>query len=307
MGGFSDLGFFVLLVRRGSLAAAAQELGLTPSAASKRLAALEQRLGVRLLHRTTRRISLTPEGETYLVEGTRVLEDLTALEEAVAGRSARPQGLLRVSATLGFGRAHVAPLLGAFSERFPEVEVQLHLSERQGHPVEEAVDLQVRVGELPDARLTARPLAFNRRLLCAAPSYVARAGLPRTPRELSRHDCLFLREGDEAFGSWSLSQGGQQETVKVRGPLSTNDGASALAWALDGRGIVMRSQWDAAQALREGRLVPVLPDWSLPSADIWLVFPTRHHLAAKTRALVEFLAEAMADRRRAGDPVCGPW
>jgi LysR family transcriptional regulator, transcriptional activator for dmlA len=307
MGGFSDLSFFVLLVRRGSLAAAAQELGITPSTASRRLAALEQRLGVRLLHRTTRRINLTPEGETYLVEGTRVLEDLAALEETVAGRGARPQGLLRVSASLGFGRQQVAPLLGRFADAYPEVEVQLHLSDRPGHPVDEAFDLQVRVGELPDARLTARKLAHNRRVLCAAPAYLARAGVPRSPRDLARHACLFLREGDEVFGTWHLTQGGQQEAVKVRGPLSTNDGASALAWALEGRGIVMRSQWDAAEALRQGRLLPVLPEWSLPPADIWLVFPTRHHLAAKTRALVEFLVDVMAQRRSPGDAICGPW
>ncbi|WP_092945833.1 LysR family transcriptional regulator [Roseateles sp. YR242] len=308
MGGFSDLSFFVMLVRRGSLAGAAQELGLTPSAASKRLAALEQRLGVRLLHRTTRRISLTPEGETYLVEGTRVLEDLAALEESVAGRGAKPQGLLRVSATLGFGRAHVAPLLGSFSAQFPEVEVQLHLSDRPAHPVDEAFDVQVRIGALPDARLTARKLALNRRLLCASPAYLARSGTPRTPRELASHACLFLREGDEAFGTWHLSSpAGQQETVKVRGPLSTNDGACALAWALDGRGIVLRSQWDAAEPLRQGLLVPVLPGWSLPEADIWLVFPTRHHLSAKTRALVDFLVEAMSGRRQPADPLLGPW
>lgn len=307
MDGFSDLSFFALLMKQGSLAAAAQQLGITPSAASKRLAALERRLGVRLLHRTTRRISLTPEGETYLVEGTRVLEELETLEQTVAGSRARPQGLLRVNGSLGFGRRHLAPALSRFVRRHPEVEVQLHLDDRPVHPVEQGFDLQVRFGELPDTRLTARRLALNRRLLCASPDYLCRAGLPAMPRDLARHACIFLREGEETFGTWHLGHGTRQETVKVRGPLSTNDGESALAWALEGHGILMRSQWEAAPFLRDGRLQAVLPEWRLPGADIYLVFPTRNHLSAKTRALVDFLLDAFKERRTPGDELLGPW
>jgi DNA-binding transcriptional LysR family regulator len=307
MDGFSDLAFFNLLVKRGGLAAAAQELGVTPSAASKRLAALERRLGVRLLHRTTRRISLTPEGETYLVEGARVLAELEALEHAVAGSRAQPKGLLRVSATLGFGRRQLAPALSKFATLYPEVEVQLHLSERVANLVEQGFDLQVRFGELPDARLTARLLAPNRRLLLAAPAYLERAGTPATPRELQQHACLFIREGDETFGTWHLGSGARQETVKVRGPLSANDGESALGWALDGHGILMRSEWDAAALVREGRLRPVLAEWSLPGADIHAVFPTRSHLSAKTRALVDFLVEWFKPQREAAEAGRPAW
>jgi len=297
MDGFSDLAFFGQLMQQGSLAAAAQQLGVTPPAVSKRLAALERRLGVRLLHRTTRRISLTPEGETYLAEGARVLAELEALERLVAGARAQPKGLLRISATLGFGRRQIAPLLSDFARRYPEVELQLQLGDRPVNLVEQGFDAQIRFGELPDARLTARLLARNRRLLCAAPAYLQRAGLPATPRELSRHACIFIRESDETFGSWHLRQGARQETVKVRGPLSSNDGETALAWALDGHGILMRSQWEVAALLREGRLLPVLADWALPPADIYLVFPTRSHLSAKTRVLVDFLLERFAARR----------
>lgn len=307
MDGFSDLAFFKLLVGRGGLAAAAQELGVTPSAASKRLAALERRLGVRLLHRTTRRIGLTPEGETYLVEGERVLAELEALERAVAGSRAQPKGLLRVNGTLGFGRRHLAPALSRFATRYPEVEVQLHLGERPLNLVEQGFDLQVRFGELPDARLTARLLAPNRRLLLAAPAYLERAGTPATPRELQQHACIFIREGDEAFGTWHLSSGARQETVKVRGPLSANDGESALGWALDGHGILMRSEWDAAPLVRTGRLRPVLADWSLPGADIHAVFPTRSHLSAKTRALVDFLVEWFQPQRAAAEAGEAAW
>jgi len=307
MDGFSDLAFFVLLTQQPSLAAAAQQLGITPPAVSKRLAALERRLGVRLLNRTTRRTSLTPEGEIYLQEGARVLETLEALERNVSGCRATPKGILRISATLGFGRTHIAPALSLFARSFPEVEVQLHLSDRPVHLVEEGFDLQVRFGELPDARLTARLLARNRRLLCAAPSYLQRAGAPAAPQDLAQHACIFIREGDETFGTWHLSNGARTDTVKVRGPLSTNDGASALAWALDGHGVLVRSQWEAAALLHTGQLQAVLPPWRLPGADIFLVFQTARNLPAKTRVLVDFLLGQFEPYRAAGDALTGPW
>ncbi|SDO24998.1 DNA-binding transcriptional regulator, LysR family [Rhodoferax sp. OV413] len=307
MDGFSDLAFFVLLTKQPSLAAAAQQLGITPPAVSKRLAALERRLGVRLLNRTTRRTSLTPEGETYLREGMRVLEELEALERTVSGSRATPQGILRISATLGFGRKHIAPALSVFARSFPEVEVQLHLTDRPVNLIEQGFDLLVRFGELPDARLTARLLARNRRLLCASPAYLQRAGLPGMPRDLAQHPCIFIRESDETFGTWHLSNGTRTDTVKVRGPLSTNDGESALAWALDGHGILVRSQWEAAASLRARKLQTVLPDWTLPAADVFLVFQTKNNLPAKTRALVDFLLERFAPYRTQGDSALGPW
>lgn len=298
MDGISDLSFFSLLVRQGSLAAAAQELGITPPAVSKRLAAIEARLRVRLLNRTTRRMSLTPEGETYLAEGERLVLELEALERKISGGSVVPQGLLRVSATLGFGRRHVTPQLSRFAVEYPEVEVQLHLTDRPVNLVEQGFDLAFRFGEQPDARLTARKLADNRRFLCAAPSYIAARGMPASPRDLHNHNCIVLRESDEIFGQWHFRSGAKQETVKVRGQLSTNDGEAALAWALDGHGIVLRSEWDVAPYLRSGRLRPVLTDWVTPPADIYMLFPTKSHLQAKTRAMVDFMLEAFADKRR---------
>ena len=297
MDSLSDLSFFAVLMKQGTLSSAAQELGVTPPSVSKRLAALEARLGVRLLNRTTRRISLTPEGETYLTEGARVLEALDAVERAVSGAKVTPRGLLKVSATLGFGRRFIAPALSKFARAYPDVEVQLHLTDRPVNLVEQGFDLSVRIGTLPDARLTARKLASNARVLCASPRYLARAGEPAHPRELPQHSCLFIREGDEAFGSWHLRSGGKQETVKVRGALSSNDGECALAWALDGHGILMRSQWDAAPYLRSGRLRQVLAGWAPPPADIFMVFQTKANLSAKTRALVEFLHDGFAAHR----------
>lgn len=297
MDNFSDVAFFQCINKHGSLAGAAQELGVTPPAVSKRLAGLEARLGVRLLHRTTRRISLTPEGESYLVEGARILAEMDALERTIAGSSSTPHGLLKVGATLGFGRRHIAPALSEFSRRYPKIEVQLHLSDRPLNLVEQGLDAMVHFGEMPDVRLTARLLANNRRLLCAAPPYLEAAGAPSSPRELARHNCIFIREADETFGTWHMRNGAQQETIKVRGTMSTNDGESALAWALDGQGLIVRSEWDVAEHLRRGALRQVLPQWQFSPADIYLVFPARNNRPDKVRALVDFLLDRFADHR----------
>lgn len=291
MDGFSDLRFFSLLLKEGSLAAAAQQMGVTAPALSRRLAQLEKRLGVRLLHRTTRRMHLTPEGETYLLEGARVLADLEALERTVSGARSTPHGRLRIAATLGFGRVRLAPALSAFSREYPQVEVQLHLTERPVNLVEQGFDAVVRFGELPDSRLTARRLLPNARVLCATPAYLAQAGEPRSPADLLAHRCIVLRESDATYGTWHLRQGQQHESVKVRGPLSTNDGGAALAWALDGQGILARSLWDVQPHLEAGRLRQVLAAWTLPPSDVYLVYPTRSDLSAKTRALSEFLRD----------------
>lgn len=304
MNSLSDLEFFSIVAKHGNLREVAQQLGITPPAVSKRLAAVERRLGVRLMQRTTRRASLTPEGETYLLEGARVLEELEALERKVAGSQATPRGILRVVSTLGFGRRHISPALSAFARRYPEVEVQLTLTDRPVNLIEQGFDLQVRIGELRDSTLTARLLAHNRRVLGAAKSYLSRHGHPGTPRELAQHACLFIQESDEIFGTWHLKSGVHAETVKVRGPLACNDGECVVGWALDGHGILMRSLWEIAPLLRSGRLQRVLPKWDLPPADIYAVFPTRSHLSAKTRAMVDYLMDAFEPHRRGRE---GQW
>lgn len=300
MDGFSDLAFFAMLSKEGSMRGAAQQLGVTGPAVSKRLAGLEARLGARLMQRTTRRMSLTPEGERYLVEGGRLLTELGALERAIGGVAAVPQGLIRVNASFGFGHKHIAPALGVFARRFPEVEVQLHLSDRPANLIEDNFDVVIRLGDMPDSRWTARVLARNRRVLCASALYLKEAGEPSTPQELARHACLFIREGDEAFGTWHLRNGSQAETVKVRGPLSANDGESASAWAMAGHGILMRSEWEVGALIREGLLKVVLPEWRLPPADVYVQFHGGAHLPAKTKALVDHLVDVFAPQRPPG-------
>ncbi|RFU48576.1 LysR family transcriptional regulator [Paraburkholderia sp. DHOC27] len=290
----SDLAFFVQLVRHGSLSALARDLGVTPPAVTTRLARMEQRLGVRLLNRTTRRLSVTQEGEMYLASGAQLLAELEELERSVSSRRAVPRGLLRVNATFGFGRRHIAPVISAFAREFSEVEVQLTLTDRAMKLTDEAYDVGIAFGEPPDSRLVARKIAPNRRFLCAAPAYLERVGMPATPRDLQRYQCIVLRESDAAFGTWHLNRGRKQETIKVRGALSTNDGETALSWALDGHGILMRSEWDVHAYLQSGALKLVLPEWSLPSADVYAVYGERLTLSAKVSAFVDFLAEWFA-------------
>jgi DNA-binding transcriptional LysR family regulator len=289
------MAFFSLLVRAGSFSAAARELDVTTPAVSKRLAQMEARLGVQLLHRTTRRVGLTPEGEIYLAHARRILAEIDDMDQLVSSALAAPKGLLRVNATLGFGRNHIAPLISDFVKRHPEVQVQLQLTVNPPPLTEDAFDVCIRFGEPPDARVIARHLAANRRLICATPGYLARHGTPRTPAELAQHNCIGIRQGDEAYGIWRLTSGKRSETVKVRGNLSTNDGEIAVNWALAGHGILMRAEWDIAKYLRSGRLVQVLENWQTPPADIHAVYPQRLQTAARVRAFVDHVVAAFAD------------
>jgi len=294
----ADLGFFSALASAGSLSAAARELGVTTPAVSKHLAQMESRLGTSLVNRTTRRMSLTPEGELYLEHARRILGEIDGMEEVLGVGKATPKGLLRVNATLGFGRSHVAPLISRFVRKYPEVEVQLQLSVNPPALTEDSFDVCIRFGAPPDSRVIARRIAPNRRLLCASPAYLARRGTPRSPHDLVNHNCIGIRQGEEAYGVWRLSSGrgksSSVEAIKTRGNLTTNDGEIAVNWALDGHGILMRAEWDIERYLKNGRLVQVLPQFSTPDADIHAVYPQRHQLASRVRAFVDFVALSLS-------------
>jgi LysR family transcriptional activator of dmlA len=290
----ADMEFFTLMARHGSLAAAARALDLTPPAATKRLAQLEARLGVRLVNRTTRSISMTPEGETYLAHATRILASIREMEDAVSSGRAAPKGLLRVNATLGFGRTAIAPIVSAFARRYPQVEVQMEVTDRPVDLVDGGYDLAIRFGEPPDKRLNARRVMSNRRFLCASPLYLQQHGTPATLSDLAKHRCIVHRQNDEAHGAWRFYSGegeAHSEVVKVHGALSSNDGDIVLGWALDGHGILVRSEWDLARYVDSGRLKIVLPQYRLPSADLFVVYLNRRNQAARTRAFIDFLVE----------------
>lgn len=293
-----EMAFFVELVKHGSLAATARERGVTPPAISKRLANLEERLGVALLNRTTRRLSLTPEGDVYLSTARAVLAQIDDVERHLTQASAEPTGLLRVNATLGFGRNHVAPIAALFCRRYPQVQMQLQLTVNPPALTEDAFDVCIRFGEPPETSVVARKIATNRRLLVASPSYLERRGSPKTPHDLARHDCISIRHGDEAYGVWRLSKGRQSQAIKVNGAMSTNDGDIAVQWALSGQGILMRAEWDVEKYLRSGRLRQVLDGYQTPPADLYAVYPANQQLARRVQSFVDFAAEALGKVRR---------
>ena len=300
----ADLGFFSTLVHCGSLTAAGRELGLTTPAISKRLTQIEARLGTTLVMRTTRRMGLTPEGEIYLENARRILGDIEEMEHQLSGQAQAPQGLLRVNATLGFGRSHIAPLVSQFVRKHPKVDVQLQLSVNPPPLTDDAYDVGFRFGHPPDSRAIARFIAPNRRLVVASPAYLKRHGAPAAPRELVKHNCIGIRQGDEAYGQWRFTsrrgaRGREQaETVKIRGNLTTNDGGIAVNWALEGHGILLRAQWDVERYFASGRLVRLLEGWESPDADIYAVYAQQLRSSVRVRALVDFVEAAFGEERK---------
>jgi LysR family transcriptional activator of dmlA len=296
----ADLGFFSVLVQCGSLTAAARELGISTPAVSKRLTAIENRIETVLVTRTTRRMSLTPEGELLLEKARAILGEINELEQQLVGLKKAPQGTLRVNTTLGFGREQIAPLISRFALKYPKVDVQLQLSVNPPPPTDNAFDVCIRFGSPPESRSIARFIAPNRRIVVASPEYLKRHGTPQAPSDLVKHACIGIRQGDEAYGQWRFKRvrgprkpEGDEITVKVRGNLTTNDGGVAVNWALDGHGILLRAEWDVRRYVQSGRLVEVLADWAAPEADIYAVFSQQLRSSARVRAFVAFVSDAL--------------
>ncbi|VVQ16961.1 LysR substrate-binding domain-containing protein [Pseudomonas fluorescens] len=283
-----DLRVLLTVIRKNGFAAAADELGLSPAYVSKRIQILETTLGTRLLHRTSRRVALTEDGERVQRWALRILDDFQQLHDELSDAHDTPRGRLHLCSSFGFGRNHVAPAVSLLAERYPELEIRLDLFDRVVDIINEGFDLEIRVGDDLPGQHIGRRLVSNRRVLCAAPGYLQRRGTPQTLDELQQHDCLVIKERDNAFGIWNLDRDGGQESVRVSGPLSSNNGEIVLQWALDGRGVLLRSLWDVKPLLEQGRLVQVLEDYS-QSANVWAVYPTRLAHSGKLRACVEFL------------------
>lgn len=287
MDNFKQISAFVAVATRGSLSAAARAENVTPAIIGRRIDGLEARLGVRLMVRTTRRLSLTFEGQAFLEDCQRILTDLANAEASVSAGGVKPSGHLRISAPAGFGRRHVAPLVMRFLEENPEVTGNLDLSDRLVDLVNEGIDCAVRIGELSDSSLVSVRLGEMRRMVVASPAYLVAHGTPREPAELAQHNCLVL--GQQRGWTFRDPANGNVETWKVGGRFECNDGAVLHEWALAGRGLAWRSLWEVGQDLTEGRLASVLDAWQAPPMGIYAVFPQRRHLPLRVRLFIDLL------------------
>ena len=284
---------FVAVALRGSLTAAAKAEGVAPAIVGRRLDALEQRLGVKLLVRTTRRMTLTQEGTAFLEDCQRLITDLGNAEASVSAGGIQASGHLRLTAPAGFGRRHVAPLVPLFRELHPEVSVSLNLSDRVINLAGEGFDCAVRVGDLPDSSLVSVRLADNRRMCVATPGYLARHGRPTQPADLQRFDCLTLSSDASQTRGWAFTvpkaDGREVIHLKPSGPLDCSDGQVLHDWCLGGWGIAWRSTWEVEAEIASGLLVPVLEEFAAPPNGIYAVFPERKHMALRLRLWIDFL------------------
>ncbi|MBB1599898.1 LysR family transcriptional regulator [Variovorax sp. UMC13] len=290
----TQLESFVSVATRGSLTAAAKAEGVAPAIIGRRIDALEERLGVKLLLRTTRRLTLTHEGSAYLEDCQRLLAEFANAEASVSAGGVKASGHLRVTAPAGFGRRHVAPLVPRFHALHPEVTISLNLSDRVVDVAGESFDCAVRVGDLPDSSLVSLRLADNRRRCVATPEFLRRHGMPRHPSELARFACLTLSSDASQTRGWAFrvaSAQGEAEIVHMKptGPLDCSDGQVLHDWCLAGHGIAWRSSWEIEAEVEAGLLVPLLDDYAAPPNGIYAVFPQRKHLALRVRLWLDFL------------------
>ena len=305
MSSLAEMAVFVKTVTTTSLSAAARELGVSTAAVSRKLAALEARLGVRLLNRTTRRISLTDEGARYYEACVRILAEIEEAEAQATARRLEPQGILKVALPATFGHKHIAPLIPEFSRRYPGIQLALSLSDRWINVIDEGFDLAIRIAELQDSSLAARKLAPNPRVVCASPAYLARHGTPQTPADLIRHNCLTITEFQM---TWDYKDPlGKSGEVRVAGRYACDNWEVLRTWAVAGLGIALKSVWDVRRELEEGSLVRLFPDYTFGSdVGIYAVYPHRRFLPAKTRVFIDFLAESFGPEGQWDQPVPTP-
>ena len=286
---------FAAVAARGSLVAAARAEDVAPAVIGRRLDALERRLGVKLLVRTTRRLSLTHEGSAFLEDCQRVLADLANAEASVSAGGVKASGHLRITSPAGFGRRHVAPLVPRFLALHPEVSLSLNLSDRVVDIVNESFDCAVRVGDLPDSSLVSVRLAANRRLCVATPASLKRAGTPQHPDDLSRHECLALTSDASQTRGWAFTVDGALAYRRPAGRLDCSDGQVLHAWCAAGLGLAWRSTWEVEQELNAGELISVLDHYAAPPNGIYAVFPQAKHLALRVRLWIDFLKHTYGD------------
>lgn len=265
---------------------------MSPAFVTKRIKAVEALLGASLFHRTTRRVVVSEDGERAYHWAQRILDDADHLLDEISTKRQAPRGSLRICSSFGFGRNIVGPALSTLVAEFPALQIRFEVFDRLVDIGAEGFDLDVRVGDEIAPHFIAKKLASNHRILCASPKYLKEHGTPRVLADLANHECLIIKERDHPFGVWKLRAGQKEESVKVRGWLSSNHGEIAVQWAVDGRGIVLRSTWDVYPLLKSGKLVQILAEYE-QEANIWAVYPARLETSAKVRVCVEWLQQSL--------------
>jgi len=291
---FHAIEAFVRVVEAGSFAGAAQRMDVSVSSVSRLVGDLEAHLGTRLLHRTTRRLSLTEAGRTFHEHGVQLLSDLVEAEASASAEAVVPRGTLRITCGTTFGNAYLAEAVAAFMARHPEVRFDVELSDRMSDLVDEGFDAAVRVGGSPMSNLAARRIGTMSLVCCAAPAYLERHGEPTVPEDLSRHTCLLYQYAAQRDTWFFNGPGGSAHRVRVSGPAFANNGAFLSAMASAGAGIVYEPDFTVGPDMRAGRLVRLLRDYPPPTSPISVVYPSRRHLSAKVRLFAQFLAERFA-------------
>lgn len=286
---------FALVATKGSLTAAALSEGVAPAVMGRRIDALEERLGVKLLVRTTRRITLTHEGSAFLEDCQRLLVEFADAEASVSAGGLKASGHLRITTPAGFGRRHVAPLVPEFLAQHQDLSISLNLSDRVVDLAGEGFDCAVRVGDLVDSSLVSMRLADNRRLCVATPAYLRRAGVPKAPAELARHQCLGLSSDASQTRGWAFMVGGELMHWRPSGRLDCSDGQVLHDWCLAGLGLAWRSIWEVENDIKAGRLQAVLEEFAAPPNGIFAVVPQRKHLPLRVRLWIDFLKLNYAD------------
>lgn len=289
----AEIQAFVAIARQGNFGEAASQLGMTSSAISRKLLSLEARLNTQLLHRTTRRVTLTEAGAQYLARCECWLAELADADAELADLQAAVRGRLRASVPFNFGRLQVIPALPALLQRYPGLDIDLDFSDRFVDLLEDRIDVALRIGRLADSRLVARKLADNQRLLVASPAYLAQHGIPEHPQQLTEHSCLhfaYYSDGEV----WRLQRDERWVEVNVSGRLRANYGEALYEAALAGFGILQSASWIVGAAVRDGRLVRVLPDWQLAPSGVWALYPQGRYLSPKVRAFIDFFVERFA-------------
>ena len=296
---FNDINIFVRSAQTKSFSVAARQLGMSPSAVSKAVMRLEENLGIRLMNRTTRKITLTDDGAAFYERCRQILGELEEAELELVQSQSIPTGTLRIDLTTELGQLHIIPALPQFIERYPDLKLNISLSNRIADVIEEGIDAVVRIGVGPDSSLIMHGVGMARFIVCAAPNYLRRYGIPQTLEDLRHHNCIsFISPWTGRVFDWQFQQDGQEIRLPVEGNLCLNSGESILDVAKAGVGLIQVYNYIASEAIARGKLKPVLEKYTAPGSPISVVYPQKRHLSAKIRVFVDFMSELMAQLRQ---------